>query len=252
MKSLTPKFPQHECAYGFVKGKSTHHHVERHAQSTKYLVMDIQNFFFQQLYSSSCCNCFGVSYNTFQSQIKALLFLSMEYNFEETHHRKTSILTFFQSIQRLYFHTFHESIGRRLGRLIARMAFSSHPFLHTHEYIFDEHFFIDIRKLHDIHQNMWSKDPYQLVFFFWIATLLSYSNAYWVITTLYRQPSRHLPMLELCKTEETAYIDTVSTFMKTGVPHVTHYHRSPLSPWLANLCCYELDVHIQHYAQKTN
>ena len=57
-------------------------------------------------------------------------------------------------------------------------------------------------------------------------------------------------MLDYAK-QKKLHIDTVSTFMKTGVP--TRYslpQGSPLSPWLANLCCYELDVHIQHYAQK--
>ena len=51
--------------------------------------------------------------------------------------------------------------------------------------------------------------------------------------------------------QKKLHIDTVSTFMKTGVPNrYSLLQGSPLSPWLANLCCYELDVQLQYYAQK--
>ena len=249
LKSLEPQFPQHECAYGFVKGRSTRHHVERHAKSKKYLIMDIQNFF------NSCtiyhvATALEVHTTLSPSQIKALLFLSMHHQFGETHLRKTNILAFFQSIQSSLFSYICESHGRRLGRLLGRLAFHQTPFLHTYEQIFDEHFFIDVQHLHKIHQLMWSKDPYQLKSFFGLRLFILFKCILGHYHTLPTAKDALTDARNYAK-QKKLHRDTISTFMKTDIPNCyTLPQGSPLSPWLANLCCYDLDVQIQHYAQK--
>ena len=255
--TLSSKFPAHECAFGFSAGRSPFQHVQRHLCSNKYLVMDIQNFF-QSCTFLHVIDALDKHTTLSTSEIRGLAYIALHSHTQKREHKNTQTLQFFQKIQKPLLKYIELEHGRRISRLVGRLAFQSDDFLHTYHDFFDQNIYIDPQELSLFHQNLWSISPYNLESFFgmrlWVLYRYIMGHLSKIPTARYAfvdakhflcQKNIYIPQKkELTLFDQNKDIEEISyTFLPQG---------SPLSPWLANLCCYELDVQIQDYARRHN
>jgi hypothetical protein len=251
LQKLSKQFPAHDCAYGFAKNKSTFHHVENHVNSENFFVMDIQDFF-------PSCSFFHVATALEQhttlstTQIRALLNISLHKRKHSSHYKKTNALKFFQSIQNSLLSYIESTYGRRIARLLSRLSFHREPFLETHNIFFDEQLYIDPQRTSVFHQEMWSRDPYQLESFFGLRLWILFHHVLGHYQILPSTKQAFIDASNYAK-QQKLYRCLVSEFSQSkDIRQFFLPQGSPLSPWLANLCCYEMDINIHQYAQKHN
>ena len=255
--TLSTKFPAHECAFGFSAGRSPFQHVQKHLYSRKYLVMDIQNFF-QSCTFLHVIDALDKHTTLSASEIRGLVYIALHSQTQKIEHKNTQTLQFFQNIQKPLLKYIELEHGRRLSRLLGRLAFHSDDFLQKYDIFFDQNIYIDPQNLALFHQKIWSVSPYNLESFFGLRLWVLFR---YIMGHLSKIPTARYALLDAKQflRQKKIYISKNKEFTlfdqnkgKEEIRYTFLPQGSPLSPWLANLCCYELDVQIQEYAEKHN